>query len=90
MKDKYGAFSLIHAIKKALQYKAYGTDYIENILYQNMTPQKHYQVVKLKDHALNRIRPTEPSLADYDSYALIKRRSSNDEDHNSTVQSFEA
>ena len=79
MKDEYGAFSLIHAIKRALQYKAYGADYIENILYQDMTPQKHHQVVKLKEHALNRIRLSEPSLADYDSYALIKRRS-NDKD----------
>ncbi len=79
LKDEYGAFSLIHAIKRALQYKAYGADYIENILYQEMTPQKYHQVVKLKDHALNRIRLTEPSLADYDSYALIKRRS-NDKD----------
>jgi len=34
LKDEYGAFSLIHAIKRALQYKAYGADYIENILYQ--------------------------------------------------------
>jgi hypothetical protein len=82
LKDEYGAFSLIHAIKRALQYKAYGADYIENILYQEMTPQKHHRAVKLKDHALNRIRLTEPSLADYDSYALIKRRSNNDEDHN--------
>lgn len=81
-KDKYGAFSLIHAIKKALQYKAYGADYIENILYQEMTPQKHHQSVKLKDQALNRIRLTEPCLADYDSYALVKRRSNDDEDHN--------
>jgi hypothetical protein len=82
LKDEYGDLSLIHAIKKALQYKAYGANYIENILYQDMTPQKHHQSVKLKDDALNRIRLTEPCLADYDSYALIKRRNSNDEDRN--------
>lgn len=81
-KDEYGALSLIYAIKKALQYKAYGADYIENILYQEMTPQKLHQPVKLKDDALNRIRLSEPCLADYDSYALIKRRNNDDEDHN--------
>ena len=81
-KDEYGALSLIYAIKKALQYKAYGADYIENILYQEMTPQKLHQPVKLKDDSLNRIRLSEPCLADYDSYALIKRRSNDDEDHN--------
>ncbi len=82
MKDEYGASSLIHAIKKALQYKAYGADYIENILYQEMTPQKHHQSVKLKDQALNRIRLTEPCLADYDNYILTKRKSNDDEDNN--------
>jgi transposase len=81
-KDEYGAFSLIQAIKKALEYKAYGADYIENILYQEMTPKRHHQAVKVKDRALNRIRLTEPSLADYDSYVLTKRKSSNDEDRN--------
>ena len=59
-----------------------GLNYIENILYQEMTPQKHHQSVKLKDQALNRIRLTEPCLADYDSYALVKRRSNDDEDNN--------
>jgi hypothetical protein len=34
LKDEYGTLSLIHAIKKALHHKAYGADYIENILYQ--------------------------------------------------------
>jgi len=64
LKDEYGAFSLIHAIKRALQYKAYGADYIENILYQEMTPQKHHRSVKLNDHRLqdggfvDRLKPT--------------------------------
>ena len=66
--------------KKLFNTKHTGLNYIENILYQEMTPQKHHQVVKLKDHALNRIRLTEPCLADYDSYVLTKRRSSDDED----------
>ncbi len=59
-----------------------GLNYIENILYQEMSPQKHHQVVKLKDQALNRIRLTEPCLADYDNYILTKRKSNDDEDNN--------
>lgn len=74
LKDEYGTQSLIHAIKKATAHKAYGADYIENILYQEMTPQNHHQPVKLKDEQLNRIRLTEPSLAEYDSYILKRRR----------------
>ncbi len=41
LKDEYGTSSLIHAIRKAIGFKAYGADYIENILYQEMTPQKN-------------------------------------------------
>jgi len=74
LKDEYGAASLIHAIKKATVHKAYGADYIENILYQEMTPQNHHQPVKLKNDDLNRIRLVEPSLAEYDSYILKRRR----------------
>ncbi len=74
LKDEYGAVSLIHAIKKATLHKAYGADYIENILYQEMTPQNYHQPVKLKNDDLNRIRLIEPSLAEYDSYILKRRR----------------
>jgi len=77
LKDEYGVISLIHAIKKALVHKAYGADYIENILYQEMTPQNHHQPVRLKDEALNRIRLAEPSLAEYDAY-ILKRRHNDD------------
>lgn len=77
LKDEYGIVSLIHAIKKATLHKAYGADYIENILYQEMTPKNHHQPVKLKDEQLNRIRLSEPSLAEYDSF-IIKGRRNND------------
>jgi transposase len=68
LKDEYGAESLIFAIRKAMAHKAYGADYIENILYQEMTPVCQHQPVKLKDDELNRIRLSEPLLAEYDAY----------------------
>lgn len=71
-KDEYGSASLIHAIKKAISYKAYNVDYIENILYQEMTPVAQHQPVKLKNDAFNRIRLDEPCLEDYDAYILKK------------------
>ena len=70
LKDEYGKDSLLIAIKKALKYKAFGVDYINNILYQEMTPIKRHEDVCLKNDALNRIRLEEPSLADYDKYVL--------------------
>ena len=77
LKDEYGAPSLLYAIKKSLAHKAYGAGYIENILYQEMTPKNHHQPVKLKDQTLNQIRLTEPSLADYDTH-ILKRRNNDD------------
>jgi transposase len=74
LKDEYGAISLLHSIKKATAHKAFGADYIENILYQEMTFQNHHQPVRLKDEQLNMIRLCEPSLADYDSYILKRRQ----------------
>jgi transposase len=75
--DQYGLKSLSWAILKALKYKAYGTDYIENILYQEMIPIHQHPPVKLKNEALNRIRLTQTTLNDYDAL-ILKRRKSHD------------
>ncbi len=70
LKDLYGCSSLLWALEKAAKLKAFGADYIENILYQEMTPATQHPPVTLKDEALNRIRLTEPCLAEYDSLVL--------------------
>jgi hypothetical protein len=77
LKDEYGSAAIITAIQKALTFNAYGSDYIENILYQEMTPQKHHPPVKLKNDDLNRICLTEPTLTDYDAH-ILKRRKKDD------------
>lgn len=74
LKDHYGAVSLLCAIRKAMLHKAYGADYIENILRQEKTPPKQHPPVKLKNEDLNNIRLPEPSLADYDAYILKRRK----------------
>jgi hypothetical protein len=73
LKDEYGTPSLILAIQRALDYKAYGSDYINNILYQEMTPQHSHQPVKLRNNNLNNIRLEEPLLADYDAFIKKER-----------------
>lgn len=75
LKDEYGAASVLYAIRKALKHKAYGSDYIENILYQEMTPRTNHPPVKLKNDAYNRIRLSEPCLAEYDTHVLKKKDS---------------
>ncbi|HLA29151.1 MAG TPA: IS21 family transposase [Syntrophales bacterium] len=74
LKDQYSVASLIDAIKKALAHRAYGADYIENILRQEHMPKKNHPPVKLKNDELNNIRLQEPSLADYDAYILKRRK----------------
>jgi transposase len=77
LKDQYGPFALIEAIKKASLHNAYGAHYIENILYQEMTPQRNHPPVKVKQENLNHIRLEQPSLAQYDAF-VIKRRKKDD------------
>jgi transposase len=74
LKDDYGAMSVIYAIKKALIHNAIGADYIENILYQEMTPKRHHPPVRLKKEALNHIRLAEPSLVEYDAHAIKRNK----------------
>jgi len=76
LKDEYGSYALIEAIKKATVHNAYGAHYIENILYQEMTPKRHHPPVKVKQENLNRIRLEEPSLAHYDALVIKRRRKS--------------
>ena len=52
LKDQYGTPSLFFALQKAFKHHAMGAEYIENILYQEMTPQNIQPPVKLKDEAL--------------------------------------
>ena len=67
-------FDVIGAIRKAMVHKAYGADYIENILHQEKMPPRYHLPVKLKNDELNNIRLPEPSLADYDAYILKRRK----------------
>jgi transposase len=77
LKDQYGPASVLYAISKASTFKAFGAEYIENILYQEMTPAHHHPPVRLKDQALNNIRLNEPCLADYDAF-ILQRKSGNE------------
>jgi len=70
LKDEYGASPVLFAVRKAAGKNALGADYIENILRQEMKPKRHHLPVKLKDKNLNRIRLKQPSLSEYDAWAL--------------------
>jgi Mu transposase-like protein len=48
LKDEYGAQAPLDAMQRATLHQAYGAHYIENILYQEMTPQRQHPPVRLK------------------------------------------
>jgi hypothetical protein len=77
LKDEFGSAAIIKAIQIAMAYNAFGAEYIENIVYQKMKPQKKHPPVKLKKDDLNPINLNEPSLAEYDAH-VIKRRKKDD------------
>ncbi len=74
LKDEYGEKSLLYAMDKAMSGKLYGADYIENILYQEMTPKVDHPPVTLEKNELNDIRLKSTSLKEYDALALKRKR----------------
>jgi transposase len=70
LKDKYGAEALVYALTKSMAHKAFGADYVENIVHQEMAPKNDQPPVRLKNEQLNRIRLNQPSLSEYDAHAL--------------------
>jgi transposase len=75
LKDAYGAHALLDAMQRATLHQAYGAHYIENILYQEMTPQRQHPPVRLKHPHLNHIRLEEPSLEAYDAFVIKRNKS---------------
>lgn len=73
LKGEYGETSLLYAMDKAMGLQLYGADYIENILYQEMTPQTDHPPVKFEKAELNDIRLKSTSLHEYDTIALKRR-----------------
>lgn len=74
LNDDFGTSSMICALRKALDHKLYGAEYIQNILQQEMAPPTVHPPVTLKNKELNEIRLTRPNLAEYDAIALQRRK----------------
>lgn len=70
LKDRYGTEAVIYALTQSMACKAWGADYVENILHQQMAPKNDQPPVKLKNEQLNRIRLNRPSLAGYDAHII--------------------
>jgi transposase len=80
LRDQYGAHAVITAIQTAIKYKAFGIEYVENILYQTTRPRTNYPPVVLQNPSLNQLQLQEPDLLIYDAITLKKRNENHDTD----------
>lgn len=74
LNEEYGNSAFIYALQKAKAHKLYGVSYVQNILYQEMTPVTCHPPVHLKNEDLNAIRLPRPNLAEYDAIAAQRRK----------------
>ncbi len=66
----YGPDAVAHAIDKAAAARAFGSDYIANILRQQSSPRPVEPPVRLKDPQLNELATDQLSLLEYDAFLL--------------------
>jgi transposase len=74
LRDHYGTDAVLSAVDTAITYKAFGIEYVENILLQNNRPQSRYPKVVLHKASLNQLQLQEPDLLIYDAITLKKRK----------------
>jgi transposase len=68
----YGPEAVAQAIDQASRARAFGADYIANILRQQQSPREVQPPVRLKDPGLNQLATDELSLLDYDAFIGIR------------------
>jgi transposase len=74
----YGPDSVAAALEKAYAARAFGADYIANILRQQQARRDVQPPLRLRDPELNELATDPLSLADYDAFILRSRKESDD------------
>ena len=67
---QYGPEDVADAIGKAAEARAYGTDYVANILRQRRAPRRPQPPLRLRDPLLNELATDPISLLDYEAFIL--------------------
>jgi transposase len=75
---QYGPESVAHAIEKASAARAFGADYIANILRQQQCPRRPQPPLVLRDPMLNELATDPLSLLEYDAFILNPGKESHD------------
>jgi predicted component of type VI protein secretion system len=67
---QYGPEPVAEAISKASAARAFGADYVANILHQQMSPRQTQPPLRLRDPFLNELATDPLSLLEYDAFIL--------------------
>jgi hypothetical protein len=67
---QYGPEAVASAIENAASARAFGADYVANILRQQQSPRRPQPPLKLRDPRLNELMPDPVSLLEYDAFIL--------------------
>lgn len=74
----YGPEAVSAAVEKAQAARAFGADYVANILRQQQTPRQVQPPVRLRQPELNDLATDPLSLAEYDAFILQSRKEPHD------------
>jgi hypothetical protein len=75
---QYGPAAVAAAIEKAAAARAFGADYVSNILRQRQCPRREQPPVRLRDPQLNDLVTDPLSLLTYDAFLLAPEKDSHD------------
>jgi transposase len=75
---QYGAAPVADAIEKASTARAFGADYVANILHQQQAPRHTQPPLRLRDYRLNDLATDPLSLLEYDSFILDPGKETDD------------
>jgi transposase len=75
---QYGPEAVSGALQKAFAARAFGADYVANLLRQQLSPRDPQPPLQLRDPELNQLVTDPLSLLDYDAFILDARKESYD------------
>src|SRR5215472_353682 len=82
---QYGPEDVAGAIEKAAQARAFGADYIANILRQQRSPRRPQPPLRLRDSHLNELTTDPVSLVEYDAFILESGKDHHDSPRTETA-----
>src|SRR5262249_58927499 len=81
---QYGLEPVADAIEKASAARAFGADYVANILRQQQSPRQTQPPLRLRDPRLNDLATDPLSLLQYDAFILASGKESDDSSRTET------